>query len=93
MMIFTNKMEGKIKLRWIHMMCMLTQFNSRHQVHKGPSWSLSYRSWIYNYIVPVQSVPITTKVLEFEPRSWRAVLCDFLRVLWFPPSIKLTVTI
>ena len=29
-MIFTNKMEGKIKLRWIHMMCMFTQFNSSH---------------------------------------------------------------
>jgi hypothetical protein len=30
MIIFTNKMEGKIKLRWIHMMCMFTQFNSSY---------------------------------------------------------------
>jgi hypothetical protein len=51
-------------------------------------------------------MPITTN--EFELRSWRGVLdttlCDqvvsdlpqvsgFLRVLWFPPPIKLTATI
>jgi hypothetical protein len=37
---------------------------------------------------------------EFEPRSWRGALnttlCDkvgnFLRILWFPPPIKLTAT-
>jgi hypothetical protein len=33
--------------------------------------------------VPVQSVPITTKILNFEPRSWRGVLdtilCDKVR--------------
>jgi hypothetical protein len=44
---------------------------------EGPSWMLLYGSWIYN--LPVQSVPITTKVVS-----------DLLR---FPPPIKLTFTI
>ena len=54
----------------------------------------------------VQSVPITTKAVSSNPGSWRGILdttlCDkvchwlatgrwFLRVLWFPPPIKLTV--
>jgi len=33
-------------------------------VYKGPSWSWSYESWIHNYIVPIQSVPITTNVVS-----------------------------
>jgi hypothetical protein len=41
---------------------------------EGPSCMLLYGSWIYN--LPVQSVPITTKVVS-----------DLLR---FPPPIKLT---
>ena len=31
---------------------------------RGPSWSWSYGSWIYNYL---QSVPITTKVVSLNP--------------------------
>ena len=34
------------------------------QIFVGLSWSWLYGSWIYNYNVPVQSVPITTKVVS-----------------------------
>jgi len=33
----------------------------------GLSWPWSYGSWIYNYIVPMQSVPITTNVVSANP--------------------------
>ena len=57
----------------------------------GP-WS--YGSWIYN-LLPVQSVPITSKSCEFEPRSWWGVLdttlcdkvCQWLATgRWFSPG-------
>ena len=36
--------------------------------------------WKLDLHIPVQSVPITTNVVNFEPRSWRGVLnttlCD-----------------
>jgi hypothetical protein len=63
--------------------------------------------WSFDLQLPVQLVPITIKVVSLN-RSWRGVLytqlCDkivsdlrqvggFLRVLWIPPSIKLTAKI
>jgi len=73
----------------------------------GPSWSWSYRCWIYNYMciyIPMQSVPITTNVVSSNPTqaiqhyvinfvSDLRQVGGFLRVLWFPPPIKLTATI
>jgi hypothetical protein len=65
--------------------------------HRG----LDCMSWIYK--LPVQTLPITTKVASLNPRSWQGVLntalCDkfvsdlrqvdgFLRVLWFPPPVN-----
>ena len=58
--------------------------------------------------LPVQSVPITTKVVSLSPVhgkvysiqhyviafvSYLRQVCGFLRVLWFPPPIKLTTII
>jgi len=73
-----------------------------------PSWSWSYGSWIYNYQLPVQSVPITTKVMSSNPVHGEVYSIQhyvikfvsnlqqvggFLRVLQFPPQIKLTAMI
>jgi hypothetical protein len=59
-------------------------------------------------ITPMQSVPINTKVVSFESRSWRGVLdaafCDkvcqwrvvgrwFSPDIWFPPLKNLTAMI
>jgi hypothetical protein len=65
--------------------------------------------WYLILQLPMQSVPITTNVVEFESRSWRGVLdttisdevcpvtCGmsvlFFRVLRFPSPIKLIATI
>jgi hypothetical protein len=65
--------------------------------------------WYFILQLPMQSVPITTNVVEFESRSWRGVLdttisdevcpvtCSmsvfFFRVLRFPPPIKLIATV
>ena len=56
--------------------------------------------------LPMHSASITTACCEFESRSWRGIqhyvikfvsglrqVCDFLRVIWFPPSMKLPGTI
>jgi len=51
--------------------------------------------WWLDVQLPVQSVPITTKRFEFQPRSWWGVLdtalcakvCQFLAAnLWFSPG-------
>ena len=72
---------------------------------KGPSWSLSYGSWIYNYAVSVQSVPITTKVVSSNPDFVEVYSIQhyvikfvsdfpqvgaFFRAYRFPPPVKLT---
>ena len=72
--------------------------------HIVGSWS--YGSWTYK--LPVQSVPITTKVVSSNPVDGEVYSIQhyvikfvsdlrqvggFLRVLWFPPSIKLIATI
>jgi hypothetical protein len=74
-------------------------------VHGSP-WS--YGSWISNYSVPMQSVPITTKVVSFNPAHGKVYLIQhyvikfvsdlwqsvgFLWVLQFPPPIKLNTMI
>jgi hypothetical protein len=58
--------------------------------------------------LPVQSMPITTEVVSLNPAYGEVYLiqhyvmkfvsdlqqvCSLLRVLWFPPPIKLTTTI
>jgi len=72
---------------------------------EGPSWLWSYCSWIYNYLC---TSAYHLKLCDFEPRLlpgllyttlwdtvWQRLAADrwFLRVLWFPPPIKLTATI
>ena len=72
---------------------------------KGPSWSLSYGSWIYNYLCNQCLSPLTLWVqTQLMVRCTRynisvIVVRDlmqvggFLRALRFPPPIKLTTTI
>ena len=65
-------------------------------------------AWLLDLQLPVQSVPITTKVVSSNPVcdevysiqhyvikfvSGLGQVWGFLRVLWFPPPIKLTTTI
>ena len=72
----------------------------------GPSWSWSYGN--LDFQLPVQSVPITTKVVSSSPVHGEVYsiqhyvikfvsdlrqVCGFLRVLLFPPPIKLTAMI
>jgi hypothetical protein len=64
--------------------------------------------WYLDLHLPMQSVPITTKVVSLNPVHGEVYLIQhyvikyvsdlrqvggFLRVLWFPPPIKLTATI
>ena len=64
--------------------------------------------WELDLQLPVQSVPITTKVVSLNPAHGEVYLIQhyvikfvselrqvggFLQVIWFPPSIKLTATI
>jgi hypothetical protein len=64
--------------------------------------------WYLDLHPPMQSVPITTKVVSLNPIHGEVYLIQhyvikyvsdlrqvggFLRVLWFPPPIKLTATI
>ena len=57
--------------------CEIYYLNKFYLSH-GLSWS--FRNWIYNYGLPVQSVLITTKICKFESHSWQGVLhttlCD-----------------
>ena len=73
-------------------------------IYTGALWSWWYGSWIYN-LLPIQLVPFTTKVssnpvhgevysiqhyvIKFVSDLWQVGV--FLRKLWFPPPIKLTV--
>ena len=43
------------------------------------SWSCSYGSWIYNYIVSMQSVPITTNIVTSNPTQER---CTWYNIMW-----------
>ena len=53
--------SNKIKNKKYHTVGTFTKSNRK----VWPSWSESYDSWIYN--LPVQSVPITTKVVSLNP--------------------------
>jgi len=65
-------------------------------------WPWSYGSWIYNYIFNRCLSPLMLWV-RLLLRARCTTLCDkicqwhpvdgFLRILWFPPPIKLTTTI
>jgi hypothetical protein len=68
----------------------------------GPSWPLSYGSWIYNYLcnqclsqlmlwVRISIRARCTTLCKFVSDLWQ--VDGFLRVLWFPPLIKLTAMI
>ena len=68
-----------------------------HLIFRGPSWSWSYGSWIYNYMCN-QSL---SSLKLFEPRSWRGVLdatvCDKVCQLlptsqWFSPCTLVSST-
>jgi hypothetical protein len=69
---------------------------------------LSLIYYVYNQQLTVQSMPITTEIVSSNPAyeevyslqhrvinfvSDMQQVGSFLRVLWFPPPIKLTVTI
>ena len=74
---------------------------------KGPSWSWSHGSWIYNYLyIYMQSVPITTNFVNSNPvhgkvYSMQHDVIKFVSDLWqvsgllrelqFPPPIKLII--
>jgi len=45
---------------------------------RGLSWRWSYDSRIYNYLLPVQSVPITTEVVSLNPTHGKVYSCDRL---------------
>jgi hypothetical protein len=49
--------------------------------------------WYLDLQLPVQSVSITPKVVSSNPVSYLRQVGGFLRVLRFPPPIKLTETI
>jgi hypothetical protein len=62
----------------------------------GPSWSWSYGSWIYDYLCNQCLSPLTLCVriplgVKFVGDLWE--VGGFLRVLLFPPPIKLSATI
>ena len=74
--------------------------------HSGPSWWWSYNSWIYNYIcnqclssltlwvgISLRRGVLDTTVYVIKFVSDLRHVDDFLRVLWFPPLIKLTAII
>jgi hypothetical protein len=76
---------------------------TRPHVFQGPSWPWSYGSWIYNYLSNQSLSPLMLWV-RISIRARCRTLCDqiwqwfvtgrgFLRVLRFPPPIKLTATI
>jgi hypothetical protein len=50
-------------------------------------------AWYLDLQLPVQSVPITPKVVSSNPVIYLRQVGGFLRVLRFPPPIKLTATI
>ena len=78
---------------------------SRLTLTDGVSWSWSYSSWIYNYLCNQCLSPLMLWVLIPPKRGVpNTTLCDkvvsdlrqisgFLRVLRFPPTIKLIATI
>jgi hypothetical protein len=87
-------------LLYMYQHCM-----DHHSTHRGSSWSVSYG---FGLQLPVQSMPITTKVVSSNPvhgdvySIQRYVIKfvndsrqvgGFLRVLRFCPPIKLTATI
>ena len=82
---------------WLHLV-----FSTSLSAFMEPSWlPWSYCSWIYNYNVPMQSVPSTTKVVKYEPRSWRGILdttlsdkfCQWLATgWWFSPGMPVSST-
>jgi hypothetical protein len=69
--------------------------------YKGPSWSLSCSSWIYNYLCLspiVSSNPVHSEVDSIQHYVLKFVsdlrqVGGFLWALRFPPPIKLTATI
>jgi hypothetical protein len=76
-------------------------WTKKNHLMKGQSWS--YGSWIYNYLFNRCLSPLMLWV-RIQLRARCTTLCDkvgqwlaqvgcFLRILQFPPSIKLTVTI
>jgi len=81
----------------------LTLQDFKHGILTGPAWSWSYNSWI-----PMQSVPMTTNVVRSKSVHGEVYsikhyvikfvsdlrqVGGFLRILRFPPPIKLTATI
>jgi len=70
---------------------------------EGPSWPWSYGSWIYNYLCNQCLSPLMLWVrISIRARcttlcdkacQWLAKVSGFLRVLRFPPPIKLTAMI
>ena len=83
---------------------MVPQVTVTTQHFSGPPWSRLYGSWIYNYLCNQYLSPLTlwvwtplrwgvldTNMIKFVSNLWQ--VRGFLRVLRFPPPIKLAITI
>ena len=82
--------------------CTLRTKTISVHIFEGSSWSWSCGSWIYNNMCnqclspiqfPVHCEVYTVQhyVIKFVSDLWQ--VCGFLRVIQYPPSIKLTSTI
>jgi hypothetical protein len=111
------------KIGWCVVVFFLQMRNNERQIHILNTWQ-SYHyvyttafksnireslwSWSYGFTLPMQSVPIPTKVVSSNPVHGEVYSIQyyvimfvsvlwkvgwFLRVLWFPPPIKLIDTI
>jgi len=88
----------------IYFKTTLTQLNTVHHIFANdvilPSWPWSYGSWIYNYLCN-QCLSPPMLWVQISIRARCGTLCDKvcqwlatgLRVLRFPPPIKLTAMI
>jgi hypothetical protein len=68
----------------------------QHQNHKGPSWSWSYGSWIYNYLYSISAYTITTKVVSSNPANGEVYSIHYCQWLtagwWFSPGTLVSST-
>jgi hypothetical protein len=74
--IFTNKMEVKIKLRWIHIMCMYTQINSIYTL-RNLFEHLIYKNVIKNILKYNTILLISSK--EFEDTKRVIRICKLMK--------------
>ena len=99
--VFPNTIISPIVIPHWHNLCelMSLSYNLHVLIYWGLSWSWSYGSWIYNYLCNQCLSPITLWRVRIRLR-WDVLdtilfvsdlrqVTGFLRILQFPPSIKL----